>query len=273
MTVRFWTFTLAMWCNMLLAINIGNTNTELGLFNSDTLTEVFRTKTHPSQPTAHSNEKTENIISIFYKICQNHQINDIAIASVVPAATESVLEILKDIRLPAPFLITAKSCSFIKTTYHDPTKIGADRLCNVIAGYVRFGGPLVVVDIGTAVTLDVIDDKRTFLGGVIMPGPSTALKSLSKLTAQLPLVDLKFPDYPIGKTTEECLQIGVSWAWVDALDGLITRISDQLNVANAIVTGGLGELYAPFSRNFKQFIPNLTLHGVRLLFIEHQKTG
>ncbi len=191
-----------------------------------------------------------------------------ALASVVPDQTRSFLNMAKARFDPEPLVISVDTCPFIEVRYSDPPQVGADRLCNAYAGYHYYGGPLIVVDFGTAVTLDVIDTEGAYLGGVILPGPRAVAQVLHSRTAQLPQVSLKFPDKLVGTSTDHAIRSGLTWGIVDMVDGLIDRIAEELDSKpKVIATGGLVEPFASRSRNFQRTHLDLVLEGIRLIYI------
>jgi len=252
---------------LLLAVDVGNTTLEIGIYNKDRLLTSWRLS---SLVTRTADECWQSIVFFAGEAKINPKdINAMALASVVPDHTASYLNMAKARFDPDPLIISVESCSFIEVNYDDPRQVGADRLCNAYAGYHYYGGPLIVVDFGTAVTLDVITDDGAYQGGVILPGPLGAARSLHRKTAQLPMVSLKFPDKMIGLTTDNSIRTGVTWGIVDMVDSLIERISTELGVQPKVVsTGGLAEPFAVRSRHFREYRSDLTLEGVRLLYLK-----
>ena len=165
-----------------------------------------------------------------------------------------------------PLRISTDTCPFLNVKYDNPRQVGADRLCNFYAGFYFYGGPLIVIDFGTAITFDVISKDGAYLGGVIMPGPRTIASSLHKRTAQLPQVQLEFPDSVIGKTTDHAIRSGLTWGIIDMVDGMIERIREELGRESKVVaTGGFADHFAPASKYFSEVHPDLVLEGIRLI--------
>ncbi len=249
---------------MLLAVDIGNTNIECGLFQDEKLTTSWRlSSTMPC-----TSDELWHSMSFFLKSGELafQNIKAIAIASVVPDYTRTFVRMAEINLHLEPLIISVDSCPFIKTDYSDPHQIGADRLCNTVGGFHYYGGPLIVVDFGTAITLDVISNSGSYMGGIILPGPQSAASSLHRRTSQLPQVSLEFPDSIIGITTDHGIRSGLTWGIVDMVDGLISRISAQLKTSPKVVsTGGYANQYSASSQSFQQVHEDLVLHGIRII--------
>ncbi|MDP8238984.1 MAG: type III pantothenate kinase [Candidatus Hatepunaea meridiana] len=249
----------------LLAVDIGNTTLECGLYDGEKLTTNWRLSSTVDRTPDECWQST-----VFF--CKEAnidpgQLNAIAIASVVPGQTRSFVKMTETRFDNDPLVISIDTCSFLNVRYSDPRQVGADRLCNAYAGYHHYGGPLIIVDFGTAVTLDVVAEDSGYLGGIILPGPRTAARVLHSRTAQLPQVSLRFPDKLIGVSTDHSIQAGLTWGMVDMIDGLIERISIELGKEPYVVsTGGLAEPFASRSRNFRKLHPDLVLEGIRLIY-------
>ncbi len=184
---------------LLLAVDVGNTTLEIGIFDDTKLLTSWRLSSLVSRT---PDECWQSIVFFASEAKVNPgKLGSMAIASVVPDHTRSFLNMSKERFDTKPLIISVESCPFLDVHYNDPRQVGADRLCNAYAGYHYYGGPLVVVDFGTAVTLDIVAGDGAYLGGIILPGPLAAAKSLHQRTAQLPIVSLKFPDKIIGDRT------------------------------------------------------------------------
>jgi len=250
----------------LLAVDIGNTTLECGLYDEDRLVTTWRLSSRTDRT---PDECWQSIV--FF--CRQADVDPsvlsaMALASVVPDQTRSFLKMAQSRFDRTPLVISIETCPFLEVRYTEPQQIGADRLCNAYAGYHHYGGPLIVVDFGTAVTLDVVDKDGAYLGGVILPGPRAAAQILHSRTARLPQVSLKFPDTIIGVSSDHAIRTGITWGIVDMVDSLIDRISAELTgKPKVIATGGIVEAFASRSRNFQRIHADLVLEGVRLLFI------
>jgi len=254
---------------LLLAVDIGNTNIECGLFKSDKLKSSWRLSSNLPR----TSDEVWQLITFFCSEARidSKSIGSIAIASVVPDHTRTFTQMSGRFLKLEPLIISVDSCPFIKTEYSDPYQIGADRLCNAVGGFHYYGGPLVVVDFGTAITLDVISKDGAYMGGVILPGPQAATASLHRRTSQLPQVSLEFPDTVIGKTTDHGIRSGITWGIVDMIEGLIGRITRQLAEKPTVVsTGGYARRYSAHSSSFGKLHQDLVLDGIRIIFEQYQ---
>ena len=250
--------------DLLLALDIGNTTIEFGVFRKDALLGSWRLSSTVSRTPDESWLAVAGLLRDAN--LDPKQLAALALASVVPEHTGSLTAMAQARFDTNPLVISTETCPFIEVRYHDPRQVGADRLCNAYAGAHYYGAPVVVVDFGTAITLDVVDQNGAYLGGVIAPGPGTSAAQLHRRTAQLPKVTLDFPDRIIGDSTEHAIRAGITWGIVDMVDGLIDRICAELGSNPKVVaTGGWSPAYSQRSRRFTEHDPNLTLQGVRLL--------
>ncbi|NQT33602.1 type III pantothenate kinase [bacterium] len=255
----------------LLVVDIGNTTLECGVYRGSNLTTTWR------QSSTVDRTPDECWQSVVF-FCREAKIDPteldaMALASVVPTQTRSFVSMAKSRFDPDPLVISIETCPFLDVLYSTPDQVGADRLCNGYAAYHYHGGPIVVVDFGTAVTLDVVSEDGAYLGGIILPGPLTAARVLHARTAQLPQVSLKFPDKVIGSNTDHSIRSGLTWGTVDMVDGLIERISAELpKKPKVITTGGLAKPFASRSRHFTELHNDLVLEGARLIYLQARET-
>ncbi len=249
---------------MLLAVDAGNTDTVLGVFDRERLVADWRM--------ASATHRTPDECWLAVKgFCSEagiavSSIDRIGISSVVPDLTD-VFELVarKYLRLE-PVTVHAGLDLGIKVLYNDPAAVGADRLCNAVAGYRKYGGPLIIVDFGTATTYDVVTAKGEYLGGVIALGLESSAAELHRRAAKLPLIDLKFPSRVIGRDTVASMQAGVMLGTVDAVEGIVRRIRTELGGgAKVIATGGLSGLIARHTNVIEACEPSLVLEGIRLI--------
>lgn len=248
----------------LLAVDIGNTTIECGVFDKATLLTSWRLSSTVSRT---PDEYWQSTTFFCREVgIDPKNLSYLAVSSVVPDHARSFMLMGKARFDESPLDISVQTCPFLVVRYRNPSQVGADRLCNAYAGYHYYKGPLIVVDFGTAVTLDVVAEDGAYLGGVIVPGPRAAAGLLHSRTAQLPHVSLKFPDSVIGDTTENAISTGLTWGLVDMIDGLIGRVKNELGKNTRIVaTGGFAKPYAKRSRMFGKIHEDLVLEGVRLL--------
>jgi type III pantothenate kinase len=223
---------------MLLAIDIGNTHTVIGLFNESGLLNHWRISSHP--------ERTEDEIGVLLMYLLEKdgynrlEIDSAAISSVVPNATPIYNFMCRRYLNAFPLLIDSTVELGIKIRYLNPGTVGSDRLCNAVAGIAKYGKPLIIIDFGTATTFDCIDRNGDYLGGVISPGLHTSILALHRNAAKLPSVEMEFPPQLIGRTTDESIQSGILNGAVCMTEGMVTRLKNELGTETRVVaTGGL----------------------------------
>jgi type III pantothenate kinase len=250
---------------MLLAIDVGNTHTVVAIFEGPKLVADRRM---PSSPHRTSDEYW-HIIRTF---CAGNdidptRISGAGISSVVPELTLLLETMVRAALGTEPLTVHAGLDLGISVRYHDPASLGTDRLCNAVAGFRKYGGPLIVVDFGTATTYDVVSERGEFLGGVIALGLASTAAELHRRTAQLPDIELRFPSSVIARDTVSGMQAGVMFGTLDAVEGTIRRIREELGVpAPVIATGGLSALIAQHTDVITAYEPSLVLDGVRLIY-------
>ncbi len=250
---------------MLLAIDIGNTQIAVGIFQKNNLTAHWRIATSVS--------RTEDETWVLLQSLSSAQgvklkeLRGVAISSVVPNVTAAFMKLsLKYLHLN-PVIVNHKTKTGLIIHYDNPANVGADRICNAVAGYEKHGGPLIIVDFGTATTFDVISKNREYLGGIIAPGIEMSSMILHQKAAKLPWVELSFPEKVIGQSTEISMQSGLLYGSVEMVKGFVNRINAELKQeAKIIVTGGLAKLV--MQKLAKNFIlePFLTLEGLKIIF-------
>ena len=250
---------------MLLAIDVGNTHTVLGIYDRDALVADWRmaSLTHRTVD--------ENWLTI-RAFCADRglptsAIDGVGISSVVPDLTDVFESLARKYFHLDPVTVSAALDLGMRVLYTDPAAVGADRLCNAIAGFRKYGGPLVVIDFGTATTFDVISAEGDYMGGVITLGLESTASELHRRAAKLPKIELRFPPSVIGKETEASMQAGVMFGAVDAVEGTIRRIQKELGTKpRVIATGGLAPIVAARTPVIGACEPALVLDGVRLIY-------
>ncbi len=248
---------------MLLAIDVGNTNTVLGLFDGDTIIHSWRIKTDARQ-TADEIELT------FRGLLQDAPVvTGIALCSTVPAVLREMRTMLGRYYADVTTVIVEPGIKTgVPILTDNPKEVGADRIVNSLAAFTLYGGPAIVVDFGTSTNLDVVSHKGEFLGGALAPGIEISIDALASRAAQLRKVELVTPRNVIGKNTVEALQSGAIFGFAGQVDGLVDRIADELGeeVKAVIATGGLAGVVVPESDTITHHEPDLTLIGLRLIF-------
>lgn len=247
---------------MLLAIDIGNTNTVIGLYDKDKLINHWRIKTD-SQSTA------DELILTYEGLLQNQpEITGISLCSTVPAVLREMRWMLDryfhDIKT---VIIEPGTKTGVPINTDNPKEVGADRIANSLAVFSRHGGPSVVVDFGTSTNFDVVSKNGEFIGGSLAPGIEISLDALANRAAQLRKVEFVKPRSVIGKNTVEALQSGALYGFAGQVDGIIERIVAEIGPLNAVVaTGGLAPIVVEESKTITHHEPDLTLEGLRLVF-------
>lgn len=250
---------------MLLAIDVGNTNITLGVYQTDQLIAHWRLATdHERMP----DEFGIQFINLF----QHHnidvsKIDGICIASVVPPLTGKIIEACHDYIHQDPLIVDAGVKTGVRVRYDDPRAIGADRIVDAAAVQKLYGGPACVVDFGTATTFDAIAKNGDYLGGAIAPGIGIAAEALFMRTAKLPRVDLQRPPNVIGKNTVHAIQSGLMFGYVSLVEGMVKRFRAELgNKMKVIATGGLAEILAKETPVLEIIAPWLTLDGLNIIW-------
>jgi type III pantothenate kinase len=251
---------------VLLAVNVGNTNTVLGVFRGAELQHRWRASTEP--------ERTADELAVLFAglldqagLSFSNQITGVVISSVVPTSTSALREMVNDYFNFPPVVVEPGTKTGIPILTDNPRELGADRVVNALAAFHRFGGPCIVIDFGTATTYDAVSEKGEFLGGAIAPGVQTKNASLSRETARLPQVELHAPRTGIGKSTVEAIQSALIYGGASEADGMIDRIRKELGGnATVVATGGLAPLIVPHCQFVDEHDPWLTLEGLRLVF-------
>ena len=247
---------------MLLAIDIGNTNTVIGLYEKEKLINHWRIKTD-SQSTA------DELILTYEGLLQNQpEITGISLCSTVPAVLREMRWMLQryfsDIKT---VIIEPGTKTGVPINTDNPKEVGADRIANSLAVFTRHGGPSIVVDFGTSTNFDVVSKNGEFLGGSLAPGIEISLDALANRAAQLRKVEFVKPRSVIGKNTVEALQSGALYGFAGQVDGIIERIIAEIGPVTAVVaTGGLAPLVVEESKTITHHESDLTLEGLRLVF-------
>jgi type III pantothenate kinase len=248
---------------MLLTIDVGNTNTVLGLFNGKEIYQSWRTKT--------DSRETADELALKFRALLNDspEVTGIALCSTVPAVLREMRNMLDRYYHEVKTVIVEPGIKTgVPILTDNPKEVGADRIVNSLAAFTLYGGPAIVVDFGTSTNLDVVSNKGEFLGGALAPGIEISIDALAARAAQLRKVELVKPKNVIGKNTVEALQSGAIYGFAGQVDGLVDRITDELgqDVKAVIATGGLAGIVVPESATITHHEPDLTLIGLRLMF-------
>jgi type III pantothenate kinase len=255
---------------MLLAIDVGNTNITLGLYEGKTAGPRWRLAT------AHERMPDEYGIQMLHLIqhvkIDSSAVDAIAIASVVPPLTGTFEQACLKYFGLAPLVVDAGTKTGVRIKYEDPKQVGADRVVDAAATYKLYGGPACIVDFGTATTFDAMSVEGDYLGGAIAPGISIASDALFQRAAKLPRVDLHRPPTAVGRNTVHSLQSGLLFGYVGLVEGMVARFRAELGPQMKVVaTGGLAEVVAKETDVIQIVAPWLTLDGLRIIYELNQK--
>jgi type III pantothenate kinase len=246
---------------MLLAIDVGNTNTVLGVFDGEKLVDSWRVKTD-------ARETADELALTFRGLLGDLTVTGITACSTVPAVLRELREMLERYYPDVPTLIVEPGVrTGVPLLYDNPKEVGADRIVNSLAAFHLYGGPAVVVDFGTSTNFDVVSARGEFLGGALAPGIEISVDALAARGARLFKIELARPRSVIGKTTVEALQSGILYGFAGQIDGLVRRIVAELGGrATVVATGGLAPLMIAEAETIQVHEPNLTLIGLRLVY-------
>lgn len=250
---------------MLLAIDVGNTHTVLGLYDGGELMDMWRVVTDKGRT---ADELRANLAMLFFADdVDEADIDAAALACVVPQLIVAWRKALADMLGCDVLICSAETAGdLFPTDYPNPHEIGSDRVADAIAATALYGAPVIVVDFGTATNIEVIDADGLFRGGLIAPGVETGSKALFSLAAKLSTIALDDPGAAIGRNTEQAVRAGIVYGEADRVDGLVNRVIRELGYeATVVATGGLATTIAPFSSTIQEVNPQLTLEGLRIL--------
>ena len=254
---------------MLLTVDVGNTNTVLGIFDRDKLIKSWRVKTDP--------RTTADELWLQYSaLISGYTLTGLAICSTVPATLRELRTMINSyFSNIAITIVEPGTKTGVQLLVDNPKEIGADRIVNTLAAHTLYGGPAIVVDFGTSTNLDVVSPKGEFLGGALAPGIEISVDALAARAAQLRKVELVRPKSVIGKNTVEALQSGTIFGFAGQVDGLVDRITAELakdydDAPTVIATGGLAPLIIGVSETIDEHEPDLTLIGLRLIHEKNQ---
>jgi type III pantothenate kinase len=246
---------------MLLAVDIGNTNTVLGVFDGATLVDSWRVKTD-------ARDTADELALAYRGLLGATKVDGVAACSTVPAVLAQLRIMLSRYYPDLPAVVVEPGVrTGVPLLYDNPKEVGSDRIVNALAAYHLYGGPAIVVDFGTSTNFDVVSAKGEFLGGVLAPGIEISIDALAARAARLVKVELTRPRAVIGKSTVEALQSGILYGFAGQIDGLVRRIQAELGGgATVIATGGLAQVVIAESETLEVHEPDLTLVGLRLVY-------
>lgn len=252
---------------MLLVVDVGNTETTLGLCDGEVVTDHWRVTTDAARTPDEVYLLLRSLLSAAN--VPQERVTGAAIGSVVPSVTGPLGFATARLTGSRPVIIDARSELGIRLAVDEPMTVGADRIINTLAASRIFRSDCIVVDLGTATTYDCITADGVFLGGVIQPGVRTSAETLFRRTSKLPATELVAPTKVIGTRTEECIRAGVVFGAAESVDGLVRRIKAEwpnTSVPKVIATGGLAAELKPYCSEIEIVEPELTLHGLRMAY-------
>lgn len=257
---------------MLLAVDVGNTNVTVALFDGERIVADWRVTSYRERT---ADEMAVELRELFELRGINlSAVTGVVIASVVPTINPALVEASRRYLKCEPVMVGPGVKTSVRVRYENPRDVGADRIANALAAYTKYGGPIVVIDFGTAVTYDAINADGDYLGGAIAPGIEISLDALVSHTAMLRRVEPVAPDSVIGRNTIAAIQSGLVWGFVAQVEGMVKRMVDELGgEARVIATGGQAALVAELTHVIEVTDPLLTLEGLRLIYAQNADGG
>ncbi|HEU4477557.1 MAG TPA: type III pantothenate kinase [Pyrinomonadaceae bacterium] len=252
---------------MLLVIDVGNTNTSLGVFHGSELVAHWRLTTNRARTVDEYGVHARNLFELAG--LDFKAINAIAIASVVPPLNFTLKTMAETYFNLSPLFVDSETNTGLTILYEPAADVGADRIVDAVAAIEKYGAPCIIVDFGTATTFDVINEAAQYLGGVITPGIMISSDALFERAARLPRVDIKRPQRVIGTSTTTAMQSGLYHGYTSLVDGVLRKIIEELGTGKkprVIATGGLAPLIAKGSEYIEEVDDTLTLEGLRLIY-------
>ncbi|MGN0631683.1 MAG: type III pantothenate kinase [Ruminococcus sp.] len=256
---------------MVFAIDIGNTNIVIGCFQDDKILFVERISTNQTGTSLEFAVSIKSILEIY-----GLSVSDIEgsiLSSVVPSITGAVKQAVEKITQKSCMVVGPGIKTGLRINIDNPAQLGSDMVIGAVAALAQAKGPLALIDMGTATTVSVINEKNEFIGGMIMPGADISMDALNKRTAQLPKIAFEPPKRKIGSNTIDCMKSGMIYGFAGSIDGLIDRIEEELGTSvTAIATGGLAEVIIPHCRHKNIMIDDtLLLKGMRIVYLKNKQ--
>lgn len=256
---------------MLLALDVGNSNVTIGAFDGEKLAGRWRLRTIHEQTADEWGILIRNLFSL--SSLDLSAVDGVIISSVVPVVDQPLEAMAQRYFHRKPLFVNYATDIGITVRYDNPREVGADRLTNGVAGYRKFGGPVVVVDLGTSINFDIVSASGEFLGGVICPGIGMSISGLVARTARLPMIDFREPEKLIGSNTVGSMTSGLYYGFVGMIDGILERLRGELgDNLQTVATGGQGQLITRSSRWVTRYDADLTLDGLRFIWERNRKS-
>ena len=253
---------------MILAIDVGNTNIVVGCLQGERVLFSERISTQAQNTPLEYAVMFKTLLELNH--LETDKIEGVILSSVVPPVTQTLKRALKKLTGVEPMVVGPGIKTGVNIVIDNPAQLGADLIVNAVAGVKEYGYPLIMIDMGTATTISVVDAKRNYVGGVIMPGVNISLNALVSGTAQLPKIGIEAPKKVIGTNTADCMKSGIVFAQAASLDGMIDRMEDELGYPCSVVaTGGLSGSIVPYCRHAIIHDDALTLKGLGLIYYKN----
>jgi type III pantothenate kinase len=257
---------------MLLAVDVGNTNVTIALFDGERLAADWRVSSNRERTADELAVELRQLFSL--RGFELDVVDGVVISSVVPNINSALIEASRRYLKCEPLMVGPGVKTSVRIRYDNPKDVGADRIANALAAFTKYGGPIVVIDFGTAVTYDAINGQGDYLGGAIAPGVEISLNALVSHTAMLRRVEAVAPDTVIGRNTVASIQSGLVWGFVAQVEGMVQRMVAELGgTAKVVATGGQAALVAGLTKVIQTTDPLLTLEGLRLIYNQNQDGG
>ena len=250
---------------MLLAVDIGNTETTLGVFEGEELKTTWHIATVISRSVDEYASLLVNLLA--NRGIETSSIKEVALCSVVPPLTATFEDVFKQYLKISPLVVNAGVKTGVRICMDNPREVGADRVVDAAAAHHLYGGPVIIVDMGTATTFDVISASGDYMGGAIAPGMIAAAEAMFHKAAMLPRVELTRPESAIGTNTIDAMKSGIVFGYVGLVEAMVARIQRELGTRSRVIaTGGLARLIAGETKVIDEVNPNLTLIGLKLIY-------
>jgi type III pantothenate kinase len=250
---------------MLLAVDVGNTETTLGVFDGDNLRATWHISTFINRTADELAALLVNLLG--NKDLKSSDIKAVSFCSVVPPLTATLEEVFRCYFNISPMVVAAGTKTGVRICMDNPREVGADRIVNAAAAHHLYSGPVIIVDLGTTTTFDVVSEKGDYNGGAIAPGMVAAAEAMFSKAAMLPRVELMRPNHTIGTNTIDAMKSGIVFGYVGLVEGIVTRIQKELGEKTKVIaTGGYAHLIAGETKIIDEVSPNITLIGLKLIY-------